>query len=139
MAVADFTEYDQTELREIDSKWSLVLIETTNKYYLCLKCVSLICNANEKIARYSKCSSLHKLKHCSCKVCMKILFKIKKWAIMFFVYNGCALLLLSLVNDSPYIVNLEEEEIESAMGKIDDGATTYDCVKHKLLNVQPVV
>lgn len=76
MAVADFTEYDLTELREIDSKGSLVVIETTNKYFLCLKCDSQICNSNKKIAGYSKCSSLHKLKNCSCKVCMKILFKI---------------------------------------------------------------
>ena len=44
--VADFTkslaESDPTELREIDAKLSLVLIETSNKYYLCLKCGSKI-------------------------------------------------------------------------------------------------
>lgn len=42
MAVADFTEYDPTDLREINAKWLLVLIETTNKYYLCLKSGSQI-------------------------------------------------------------------------------------------------
>ena len=98
--VADFTEIlaesDPTELREINAKLSLVLIETTNKYYLCLKCGSKICNSNEKMARCSKCSSLNKLKNSTGKVYMKILLKnSKRDKILLSAYHDCILQLLS--------------------------------------------
>ena len=141
--VADFPESsaqsDPTELTEIDAKLSLVLIETTNKYYLCLKCGSKICNSNEKMATCGKCSSLNKLKNCTWKVYMKILFKnSKREKILLSVYNDCVLQLLSLANDSADVLDLEEE-IESAIMEVDVAAA-YDCVSFcKLLNVQPVV
>ena len=114
-------------------------METNNKYYLCLKCGSKICNANEKMARYSKYSSLNKLKNCSCKVYMKILFKnSKREKILLSAYNDCVLQLLSLTNDSADILDLSEEGIEPAIMEADDVAATYDCVECKLLNVQPV-
>ena len=104
-------ESDPTELKDIDAKLSLVLIETTNRYYLCSKCGSKICNSNEKMARCSKCSSLNKLKNCTCKVYMKILSKNSKWEkILLSVYNDCVLQLLSLANDSADILDLSEEK-----------------------------
>ena len=142
--VAPFTESlaesDPTELREIDAKLSLVVIETTNKYYLCLKRGNKIRNSNEKMARCGKCSSLSKLKNCTCKVYMKILSKnSKRDRILLSVYNDYVLQLLPLANDSADILDLSEEEIESVIMEVDDVAATYDCVECKLWNVQPVV
>ena len=70
---------------------------------------------------------------------MKILFKnSKREKIFLSAYNDCDLQLLSLANDSADILDLSEEEIESAIMEVDDVAATYDCVECKLLNVQPV-
>ena len=57
---------------------------------------------------------------------------------MLSAYNDCDLQLLSLANDSADILDLSEEEVESAVMEVDDVAATYDCVECKLLNVQPV-
>ena len=91
------------------------------------------------MARCSKCNSLNKLKNCTCKVCVKILFKnSKREKILLSAYNDCVLQLLSLANDSADILDLSEEEFESAIVEVDDVAATYDCVECKLLNVRPV-
>ena len=93
----------------------------------------------KKLATCGKCSSLNKLKNCTWKVYMKILFKnSKREKILLSVYNDCVLQLLSLANDSADVLDLEEE-IESAIMEVDVAAA-YDCVSFcKLLNVQPVV
>ena len=91
------------------------------------------------MGRCSKCSSLKKLKNCTCKVYMKIFFKNSKWEkILLSAYNDCVLQLLSLANGSADILDLLEEEFESAIMEVDDVAAAYDCVECKLLNVRPV-
>ena len=91
------------------------------------------------MARCNKCSSLNKLKNCTCKAYMKILFKnSKREKILLSAYNDCVLQLSSLANHSADILNLSEEEIKSAIMKVDDVAATYDCLKCKLSNIQPV-
>lgn len=66
---------------------------------------------------------------------MNILFKnSKRKKNLLPIYNDCILQILSLVNDSIGIVNLSEEEIESAIAQVDNVAATYDYAECKLLS-----
>ena len=101
----------------------------TNNYYLCFKRGSKIYNSNKKIARWSKYSSLNKLKNCIFKVFMRFFSKIqsrRKFCYLFITNAFCNYYRLPITQ---LIVDLSVEKIV----EVDDVAAS------KLLNVQLVV
>ena len=66
------------ELSEIDAPLTLLIIEKTNKTYICLKCSVKIEFVVSVTARCRNCKGLNKLKNCASELYMKILFKNEK-------------------------------------------------------------